>query len=332
MRGYWSGKQVVVPGGAGFIGSSVVDALVAAGARVRVIDDLSSGRWERLEPHGDRIERVEADLTRTPLDALFRDADAVLNLAGRAPGLMLDDDRHQRLHRENLELADAILAATIRTQAPRLLVVSSSCVYPDDAPVPTPELPLDGTEPEAANRGYGLAKREIEARATAAHGEHTAITIARPFNACGPRDQARGPGAHVIPSLLGRLLDPAREEIVVWGSGDQTRSFIDTRDLATALLLLVEHHPVPEPVNVGSAEEITMRGLVTALGRLGGIDKPVRFDTSKPEGAARKGCDAGRLRALTGFRPAYRLADSLAEIVAAAVGGNGELAADRRDR
>ena len=331
MRGYWSGKQVVVPGGAGFIGSSVVDALVASGARVRVIDDTSSGNWERLAPHADRIDRVQADLTRLPLADTFRDADAVLNLAGRAPGLMLDDDRHERLHRENLAVADAVRSAALEAEVPRLLVVSSSCVYPDDAPVPTPELPLEGTEPEAANRGYGLAKREIEARATAAHGGGTAITIARPFNACGPRDQARGPGAHVIPSLLGRILDPAEEEIVVWGSGNQTRSFIDSRDLASGLLMLAEHHPHPEPVNVGSAEEIAMRDLVAALMQLAGIDKPTRFDTTKPEGAPRKVCDAGRLRTLTGFRPAFQLTDSLAGIVAAAK-GNGRLAAGRSAR
>ncbi|BCX47590.1 nucleoside-diphosphate-sugar epimerase [Haloferula helveola] len=315
MCGFWDGKSVIVPGGAGFIGSSVVDALVARSARVTVIDDESSGDFSRLDTHGPAIRRIRTDVHRIDLREAFRDSDVVLNLAGLAPGLTPDEDRHERLYQENLRIADAVLEAAVDARVPRLLVVSSSCVYPDDAPVPTPELPLEQTEPEQANRGYGRAKREIEKRAIAAAGDVTKITIARPFNACGPRDRATGPGAHVIPSLLSKILDPATEEVVVWGSGRQTRSFLDARDVATALLLLVETHPTPDPVNIGSSEEISLADLVPRLMNISGISKPVRFDTTKPEGALRKGCDASLLRKITGFVPEYSLDDSLREIV-----------------
>ena len=319
---FWAGKLVVVPGGAGFIGSSVVDALFAAGARVRAIDNLSSGSWQRLAPHDGRVERVEEDLTNCDLPRHFHGAHAVINMAGLAPGLMPGEERHAVLYQENLRIADAVLAATLAASVPRLVVVSSSCVYPDDAPVPTPELDLTDSMPETVNRGYGMAKREIELRAPRAAGGPTAITIARPFNACGPRDQATGPGAHVIPALLSRILDPDCREITVWGSGRQTRSFIDARDVATALLLLAEHHPHPDPVNIGSGEEITLQDLVRQLLELTGIEKPVRFDPTKPEGALRKGCDPSKLISITGFRPRYRLADSLADIVAARRGSS----------
>lgn len=317
MQGFWFGKSVVVPGGAGFIGSSVVDELVANGASVSVIDDESSGDLSRLASHQGRIAIHRSDLCAMDLAALFRGADAVLNLAGMAPGLTSDESRHERLYHGNLQIADAVLAAALAAEVPRLLVVSSSCVYPDDAPVPTPELSLDGSAPESANRGYGLAKREIERRATAAAGGPTRITVARPFNACGPRDQAYGPGAHVIPSLLGKILDPAVPEVVVWGSGRQTRSFIDVRDAARAMLLLVEHHPVPEPVNIGSDDEIPLGDLVRLLMELSGVFKPVRFDLTKPEGALRKSCDSSRLRELTGFRPEHEAMGSLRDIVTA---------------
>lgn len=317
MRDYWQEKQVIVPGGAGFIGSSVVDSLVELGARVTVIDNESSGEFSRLSHHGDAIRIVRADLTAIELATHFRGADAVLNLAGHAPGLTLHESRHETLFRENLRIADAVLDAALAAEVPQLLVVSSSCVYPDDAPLPTPELELDGTEPEAANRGYGLAKREIERRAIAASKGPVQIIIARPFNACGPRDLATGPGAHVIPSMLEKILDPDQPEVVVWGSGRQTRSFIDTRDAATALLLLAAHHRTPEPVNLGSSEEIELGELVRELMRLTGVCKPVRFDLTKPEGALRKSCDCSRLHRMTGFTPAYTLGDSLRDIVAA---------------
>lgn len=317
MTSFWKGKRVLVPGGAGFIGSSVVDLLVTYGARVRVLDDLSSGDWSRLEHHGDRIQRTTVDLVSGDATQHFLHTDAVLNLAGRAPGLMLDDSRHERLYQENVRIADAVLQASLAAGVSRLLVVSSSCVYPDNAPVPTAEEPLGGTSPEQANRGYGRAKREIEARATLAVGQGTSITIARPFNACGPRDQATGSGAHVIPSLLTRVLDPNSSELLVWGSGNQSRSFIDSRDVASALLQLTEKHPYPDPVNIGSDEEITMRELVETLMRLCSVKKVIRYDTTKPEGALRKACNPAKLIQLTGFQPKYRLSDSLAEIVAA---------------
>lgn len=320
MHEFWCGKRVVVPGGAGFIGSSVVDDLVSLDARVTVIDNGLSGDFSRLSHHGNRIERIHADLTQIDLATSFGEADAVLNFAGHAPGLMLNEDRHGLLYHTNLELADAVLAAALEAKVPQLLVISSSCVYPDDASVPTSELALGGTEPEAANRGYGLAKREIERRATAAADGATEITIARPFNACGPRDQAVGPGAHVIPSLLERILDPQLPEVVVWGSGRQTRSFIDARDASRAFLLLMAHHQTSEPVNVGSSEEVTLGELVQELMRLAEVSKPIRFDLNKPEGALRKSCDDTRLRQLTGFKPTLSLADSLLDIVAARCG------------
>ena len=317
MHDFWRGKSVAVPGGAGFIGSSVVDELVAKGALVTVIDDGSSGDFTRLAAHQECLTIHRADLTTVDLTRIFRGKDAVLDLAGIAPGLTTDESRHERLYQGNLRIAGAVLHAALAAEVPRLLVVSSSCVYPDDAPVPTPELPLDGTSPEHANRGYGLAKREIERRAAAAAGGQTRITIARPFNACGPRDQATGSGAHVIPSLLAKILDPALPEVVVWGSGRQTRSFIDARDAARALVLLAELHPAPAPVNVGSDEEIPLADLVRRLMALTGVSKPVRFDLGKPEGAPRKSCDASLLRRLTGFQPLYDLDASLREIVAA---------------
>ena len=106
-------------------------------------------------------------------------------------------------------------------------------------------------------------------------------------------------------------------DVAVWGSGRQTRSFIDARDAAAALLLLTEHHPHPEPVNVGTGEEIELGELVRTLMRLTRVIKPVRFDRTKPEGALRKGCDPSRLREITGFTPAFSLARSLDDIVAA---------------
>lgn len=311
---FWNGRRVLVPGGAGFIGSHLCEHLAEMGAHVTALDNLSSGSWSRLAAAG-AIQQIEADVTDPAAAGFFNNAEVVMNLAGLAPGLTVDPLRHERLFHRNVEIADAILRAVISHRVPRMLVVSSSCVYPDDAPVPTPEYDPAGTEPELANRGYGLAKREIEAaalRAAAGH-PHLQLAIARPFNVFGERDRNGGPGAHVIPALLERLAGPD-PEIVVWGSGEQTRSFIHAADVARAMALLTVHHAVADPVNIGHEQEISIRELLELLMEISGIRKPLVFDRTKPEGAARKACDAGKLRRLTGFTPQISLEDGLRRI------------------
>lgn len=310
---------MVVPGGAGFIGSYVVEQLVALGAEVSVVDDLSRGLWARLEAVESQIECIESDLT-ADADAtrqFFVGADVVMNLAGVAPGLTPEQDCHAYLEEANLRVARAVLKAAMEANVPTLLVVSSSCVYPDDAPIPTPEMVLKGTHPETVNRGYGTAKRRIEVEATAASKAQatTKIAIARPFNVYGARDLGVGKGGHVIPSILERVLSPD-PEVVVWGSGAQTRSYIHGRDIARALIRLTAEYAVADPINIGSSAEVSMHQLVETLIRLSGKVKTVRYDRSKPEGAARKAADGSKLlRVLPGFEERVDFETGLMEMI-----------------
>ncbi|MEP4077359.1 NAD-dependent epimerase/dehydratase family protein [Haloferula sp.] len=315
MEGPWKDKKVAVAGGAGFVGSHVVDQLVAAGARVVAVDDGSSGDWSRLDSHASVIECHHRDLIAPDLAGLFEGVDVVMDLAGKAPGLTPDEDRHDELYEANLAVADAVLKGVIEAGVPRLLVVSSSCVYPDDAVVPTPEISLECSEPEQANRGYGLAKREIERRAlVASKAAGFEVAVVRPFNIYGGRDTAVGRGAHVIPSLIERLLQPG-SEVLVWGSGDQTRSFMHAGDVAAAILLVADRASSGSVVNVGSGEEYSMVQLIDRLQMLTGTEKQLVFDPHKPEGALRKACDASLLKRLTGFEPKVSFEDGLREMV-----------------
>lgn len=316
---FWKEKRVVVPGGAGVIGSYLCDWLVAAGATVTVIDDLSQGTLTNLSTSIGKITFTEGSvLDAQQLDTLFQSADIVMNMAGVAPGLMIDPTRHQKLKADNIAIGDSVLQAAIRNQVPRLLVVSSSCVYPDDAVVPTPELPIDKTQPEYSNRGYGEAKREIEKAAQAAAKKHPnmSIAIARPFNMYGARDNHSGKGSHVIPGLLARILSPD-PKLTVWGSGNQTRSFLHGQDAAKALALITEKYATAQPVNIGSEIEVRIKDLVTTLIDICGVEKNVIFDTTKPEGATRKGANIQLLKQIAnGFEPTIPFKQGLEELVA----------------
>lgn len=319
LASWWRERKALVTGGAGNLGSYLVEWLVAAGAQVSVADDFSTGVAANLAGVADRVVLRRGDLrARSFAEECCAGQEVVLHVAGMAPGLHPAGADHDRLHRENWELGQQVFGAARQCAVRRLLFVSSSCVYGDDAPVPTPEVPLDGSEPERANFGYGSAKRRLEelAREQARLGG-MAVAIARPFNLYSPRDLADGPGSHVLPSLLGRILN-AEPELTIWGSGTQTRSLMHARDAAWVLAWLAIHQTTADPVNVGSSEELTMREMAEALFAATGVTKPIVCDPTRPEGARRKAADITKLRRLLGatVRPETPLAAGLAELVA----------------
>jgi len=314
---FWQERKVVVTGGAGVIGSYLAEELVSQQAKVTVLDNLEAGRLENLAAIRDRITFVEGDITDIAFCRdQFHGQDVVMNLAAQAPGVGHSQNNHVSLLGRNVQIGSVVLEAARQVRVPRFLVVSSSCVYPDDAPVPTPELPVCTGEPERVNSGYGWSKRHQELLAHYYAREFgMTIAIGRPFNAYGARDYGRGDKSHVIPAVIERLLQPG-PELVVWGSGRQTRSFIHARDVALGMMLITEHYAVCDPVNLGHDHETSMAELARLLVDLSGSRKTIVFDTTKPEGAPRKSADMTKFRKVTnGFEPQTDLRTGLLEML-----------------
>jgi GDP-L-fucose synthase len=309
---WWRGRRVLVTGGAGFIGSFVTERLVAAGARVSVADRFSPAGRRNLAAVWKDVRRVKADL----LDPVHcrkacRGQDVVLNLAAKVAGVGYNSRHHATMFRDNMALGLNMLEAARLEGVGRFLVVSSACVYPREAVVPTPEREGFRGRPEATNEGYGWAKRMVEYAGRAYHDEFgMKIAIARPYNAYGPRDHFDPKVSHVIAALVKRVCD-GESPLRVWGDGRPTRAFLYVDDFARGLIEVAERYPQPDPVNLGTSEEVSIRDLAGRILRLAGSKARLRFDPTKPAGQPRRSCDTTKARRLVGFKAEVALDEGL---------------------
>jgi len=314
------GFTTFVTGGAGFIGSHLVDLLLSKGAKVQIVDNLSRG--ENVNPLATLwLEDLEQGCSTFPPGSV------VFHLAAKVTGIEYNRHHHYDMMMRNLAINYQVCEA-VRRARPRLFVfVSTACVYPHDAPVPTPESAAEVCEPEPTNRGYGIAKWVGEQMAQYLYLEHDIPTvIVRFFNAFGPRDYYDEETSHVAPALIKRVLD-GENPVVIWGSGDQTRALVDARDIAQALVGIAEKmEPAFEecpsgltldPVfNIGHKREISIRELAEAIVKLSGReDVTLVLDKSKPDGYPRRAADTKRLRQLLGWVPDTPLAVTLTDMI-----------------
>lgn len=309
---FWKNKRVLVTGGAGFIGSHVVEQLVGFRARVTVLDDFSNGSRQNLASVLQSIKVIKGDATnlQTCLKACVQQ-DILINMVAKVGGIEFNRTHQAEMFYQNMLLELAPIEAARLSGVDRVLMVSSACVYPRNASIPTPESEGFIDEPEPTNSGYGWAKRmgEIAARLYAEqYGLKTGVV--RPYNCYGPRDHFDPEKSHVIPALIKRVMD-GENPIPVWGSGKQTRSFLYVDDLARGIILAAENLPFVEPVNLGSTEEVTMKELVELIKRISGSNAPIKLDKTKPDGSPRRVSDNRLAEKLFGFKPNVGLEEGL---------------------
>jgi GDP-L-fucose synthase len=317
VRAFYLDRAVLVTGGAGFAGSHLVEALVSIGARVRV-PVRESTNLDFLSGVIDDVEIVEADLFDAAAARRAAEGqDVVLHLAAaKGGGIMHSMQHHGSLFRGNMLSAIQMLDAARDTSVRRFVTVSSACVYPRDSQAPTPE--EDGTRdaPEPTNAGYGWSKRMIEFLSLSYADEFGLnVGVVRPFNLYGPRDDFFRPSSHVIPGIVTRLFD-GEHPLTVWGSGNQTRSFLFVDDVVRGILLAGMRTDVQGPINLGSDEEVTIADLSRLIVELSGMDVPVLLDPTRPDGQPRRACDTTRAHTELGFRATTTLRQGLTKTLA----------------
>lgn len=313
---FWKNKKVLVTGGAGFIGSYLTELLVGAGARVTVADNLKRGSKSRVQSVLKQIHLKVLDLSDyANCVKACKNQDIVLNLAAKVTGIEYNRFNMADMFEANMKLQMNPIHAAAECKVKRFLQVSTACIYPHDAKVPTPESEGERGAPEPTNEGYGYAKLMGEKLAKYYQREKEMhVVIGRPFNAYGARDHYDEATSHVIPALIKRVLD-GDNPVTIWGTGNQSRVFVHAKDIARGMMLIAEKAPAGEPINIGHDEQISIKDLFYLICKVTGRNPKPFFDTSKPDGYAKRAADVTLLRKYTGFVPAIPLEEGIREMV-----------------
>jgi len=288
--GFWPGKRVTVTGGRGFLGRQVVRLLELAGAQVATFSSKEYDLTKQSE-----VARMYA--VQCP--------EIVIHLAARVGGIAANQDNPGSFFYENAIMGIELMEQGRRHALSKFVQVGTVCAYPKFAPIPFSEDDLWNGYPEETNAPYGLAKKMLLVQAQAYRQQYgfNAIYLL-PVNLYGPYDNINLHNSHVIPALIRKCIEARDAEldfVEVWGTGTPTREFLYVQDAATGIVLAAEHYNKADPVNLGSAEEISIRDLAELIAELTGFKGKITWDETKPDGQPRRKLNVERAEAEFGF-------------------------------
>ncbi|MBI5706839.1 MAG: NAD-dependent epimerase/dehydratase family protein [Armatimonadetes bacterium] len=246
--------------------------------------------------------------------------DTIIHAAGFVGGIGLNKDHPGRMAADNLRMGLNVLEAAARAGGMHVVIVSTICVYPEDASVPTNESQIYEGFPSEVTSFYGLAKRELLSLAEGLRREYgLSYTYIIPTNLYGPGDHFDEAKSHVVPALLRRALEAKEagaEEIVVWGDGSQTRDLLYVQDAAKGVLLATDRGLNGEVFNLSSGRETSIKELAETICSTVGYEGRLVWDVDKPGGAPRRALDGTRASEIMGFQAETRLEDGLRKTLA----------------
>jgi len=290
--GFWENKRVLVTGGAGFLGSHLVEKLRKRGCQNVFVPRNRDYNLVEMEA----VKRVYQDSR----------PDIVIHLAARVGGIGANRAHPGKFFYDNLMMGVQMMEIGRQCDIEKFVVLGTVCAYPKYTPVPFKEENLWNGYPEETNAPYGLAKKMFLVQAQAYRKQYgfNAIYLL-PVNLYGPGDDFNPRGSHVIPALIKKCVDAidnGDDHIVAWGTGQASREFLYVEDAADAILLATERYNKPDPVNIGTGFEITIKHLVELITKLTGFKGKVVWDTSKPDGQPRRCLDTSKAEKEFGFK------------------------------
>jgi GDP-L-fucose synthase len=298
---FWRDKRVIVTGGAGFLGTYVVQKLRARGAAEIIVP--RSSQYDLRDINA--IRRLVRDVAGESKIRNLKSEIIVIHLAARVGGIGANREHPAEFFYDNLMMSVPLLHESWVAGVEKFVALGTICCYPKFTPVPFREENLWDGYPEETNAPYGLAKKMLLVQSQAYRQQYGFNSIfLMPVNLYGPGDNFDPASSHVIPALIKKCVDAKEagdDHIVVWGDGSPTREFLYVEDAAEGILLAAERYNESEPVNLGSAFEISIKDLVELIARLTGFEGKIVWDTTKPNGQPRRKLDTSRAKEKFGF-------------------------------
>jgi GDP-L-fucose synthase len=305
MSDFWENRRFVVTGGAGFLGSYVLEGMERRGAKNVHIADF------------DQYDLVKLDDIQRMYDE--QKPDIVIHLAAVVGGIGANREHPGEFFYKNLMMGVQLIEEARQRNLEKFVAIGTICAYPKFTPVPFKEENLWDGYPEQTNAPYGLAKKMLLVQSQAYRQEYGFNSIfLLPVNLYGPRDNFDPRSSHVIPALIKKCVDAITngdDHIVVWGTGAPTREFLYAADAAEGILLATEKYNESEPVNIGAGFEISIKDLVEKIVEITGFRGEVIWDKTKPDGQPRRGLDTTRAWNKFGFRAKMDFDEGLSRTV-----------------
>ena len=288
---FWDDKQVLLTGGAGFLGSHIVEQLVGQGVHK---DQLTVPRSRELD-----LRQWENCVTAV------KGKDIAIHLAGTVGGIGYNQKYPGNLFYDNAMMGIQLIEAARQEGVKKCVILGTVCAYPKFTPVPFSEEELWNGYPEETNAPYGLAKKMLLVQAQAYRQQYGFNSIyLLPVNLYGPRDNFNPDSSHVIPALIKKFVEAVQDKkqvVEIWGTGSASREFLYVEDAARAIILATENYNKPDPVNLGAGQEISIKDLVKIIQKYTGFTGTIHWDTSKPDGQPRRCLVTSRAEKEFGF-------------------------------
>lgn len=296
--------NVVITGGAGFVGSVVASNLRALG-----IEPFIVRSHEYDLRYADRVQSL-LNATRPEL---------VIHIAANCGGIGYNQKNPAMLFYDNAMMGLNLIEQCHQAGIQKVVLVGTVCAYPRNTPAPFKEDDLWNGYPEETNAPYGLAKKMLLVQSQAYRQQYGFNSIYLvPVNLYGPGDSFDPQNSHVIPALIRKCVEAKREGkdfIEVWGSGSASREFLHVDDCANAIVRAAALYNDGDPVNIGTGQEITIKNLVSTIADITGFTGEVCWQTDKPDGQPRRCLDTSRARERFGFTATTSLEDGLRKTI-----------------